>query len=200
MYRPPAFREDERDTLLAMAREIGFASIVSPSCDGLQATHAPVIVRDDAIEFHVAKANPHWGAVDFEGDTVVMFQGPSAYVHPGWYPTKAATGRVVPTWLYTAVHVRGRLQQLRADELSRHLVELTDENEAGRERPWAVGDAPADYLEKMERAIVGLRVPVASVEGVRKLNQHKREDDFAGVREGLRRERPSVAALMDELG
>ena len=197
MYRPPAFREDDRTSLLAMAREVGFACIVSPSDGGLLATHAPVVVQEDTVEFHVARANPHWRAADRDAETLVVFQGPSAYVHPGWYPSKAETGRVVPTWLYTAVHVRGPLERLDDTALIAHLDELTRLNERGREREWAMGDAPADYLAKMERAIVGLRVPIRSIEGVRKLNQHKREDDFAGVREGLRSEGSSVASLMD---
>ena len=199
MYRPPAFREDDRDALIAMAREIGFACVVTPGPDGLVPTHAPVAVRDDAVEFHVARANPHWQAAGEDGETLVIFQGPSAYVHPGWYPSKAATGKVVPTWLYTAVHVRGPLERLNDAALAAHLDELTRANEAGREREWTVSDAPVDYMAKMERAIVGLRVPIRSIEGVRKLNQHKRADDFDGVREGLRSEGSSVASLMDSV-
>ena len=199
LYRPPAFRADDRPTLLAIAREIGFASVVTPSDDGLVATHAPVSVRDDAIEFHVARANPHWKATDGDGETLVMFQGPSAYVHPGWYPSKAETGKVVPTWLYVAVHVRGPLERMSGAETRAHLNELTATHEHDRERPWAVGDAPDDYMTKMERAIVGLRVPIRSIEGVRKLNQHKSVGDFEGVREGLRTEGSAVATLMDAI-
>ena len=199
MYSPPAFREDDRDALLAMAREIGFACIVTPSSGGLVPTHAPVVIREDAIEFHVARANPHWREAGSADETLAIFQGPSAYVHPGWYPSKARTGKVVPTWLYMAVRFRGPLERLDEAALAIHLNELTRANEAGRKREWAVGDAPADYMAKMERAIVGLRVPIRSIEGVRKLNQHKRAEDFEGVREGLRAEGSSVASLMDSV-
>ena len=189
MYALPAHRIDDRAALIATAREIGFACVVTPSPAGMLATHVPVTVRDDAIEFHVTRANPHWRAAAEEdgadGETLVVFQGPHAYVHPGWYPTKQETGKVVPTSLYVAVHVRGPLTRMTDRETQEQIEALTDESEQGRERPWAVSDAPADYLAKMTRAIVGLRVPIRSIEGVRKLNQHKGEADRRGVRDGL---------------
>ena len=196
MYAPPAFAVNDRAALLAAAREIGFACVITPSPEGMHATHVPIVVRDDAIEFHVARANPHWRAADGDGETLVVFQGPHAYVHPGWYPTKAETGKVVPTSLYVAVHARGTLLRLTAEETEAHVAELTDVNERGRDHPWAVSDAPADYLAKMHRAIVGLRVTIRSIEGVRKLNQHKGEADRTGVRDGLRAEGSVVGTLM----
>ena len=195
MYRPPAFDVDDPATLLAMAREIGFACLVTPSDGGVQVTHAPVVVREGAIELHVARANPHRRHAG--GGSVAIFQGPSAYVHPGWYPSKARTGKVVPTWLYTAVHARGALAVMEAEETARHLAELTDAHEGTRERPWAVSDAPPDYLAKMERAIVGLRLAVEAWEGVRKLNQHKGEPDRACTRDGLLAEGSVVGTMME---
>ena len=196
MYALPAHRIDDRAALIAVAREIGFACVITPSPEGMLATHVPVTVRDEAIEFHVARANGHWRAADEGGETLVVFQGPHAYVHPGWYPSKGETGKVVPTSLYVAVHARGPLTRLSAGETERQVAALTDANERGRATPWAVSDAPADYLSKMHRAIVGLRVAIHSIEGVRKLNQHKNEADRAGVRDGLMAEGSAIGALM----
>ena len=195
-YPPPAFHEADRATLVAMAREIGFAAVVTPFAEGLRVTHAPIAVGDDAIELHVARSNPHAedGAT---GETLAIFQGPSAYVHPGWYPSKAETGKAVPTWLYTAVHVRGPMERMDAAATRAHLDALTRAHEAGRERPWATADAPADYMARMERGIVGLRVPIRAIEGIRKLNQTKPEADFEGSRAGLAGEGSAIAPLME---
>ena len=196
MYALPAHRIDDRAALIATAREIGFACVVTPSPEGMLATHVPVTVRNDAVEFHVALANAHWRAADGGEETLVVFQGPHAYVHPGWYPTKAETGRVVPTSLYVAVQARGVLSRMTDEETAAQIEALTDASERGREHPWAVGDAPADYLAKMTRAIVGLRVTIREIEGVRKLNQHKGEADRTGTRDGLLAEGSALGAMM----
>ena len=100
MYAPHQFREERRNVLVAAMRDIQLAAIVTPGADGLCATHAPVVVReqDDALvlEFHVARQNPHWKLVGAK--SLMIFQGPQAYIHPGWYESKAEHGRAVPTW------------------------------------------------------------------------------------------------------
>ena len=120
------------------------------------------------------------------GEALVIFPGPDAYVSPSWYPAKAEHGRVVPTWNYVAVHVHGTLRfvQDRAF-LRRHLEELTARHEAGRERPWAVDDAPAEYVAGLERAIVGVEIAITRVEGKWKMSQNRPAADIDGVVRGL---------------
>jgi transcriptional regulator len=206
MYAPHQFREERRDVLIAAIRDMQLAAIVTPDGEGLHVTHAPVVVREDAealfLEFHVARPNPHWELAGKR--SVMIFQGPQAYIHPGWYQSKAEHGRVVPTWTYIAVHAHGALEAMvDEEELRAHLDRLTGQNEAPREKPWAVSDAPEKYIRGMTRAIVGLRMKVDRLEGSWKLNQHKSEADRLGVQSGLSAEADagakSVAALMREL-
>lgn len=206
MYIPQQFREERRDVLVAAMRDIQFAAIVTPGPDGLCATHAPVVVREEGdrllLEFHVARGNPHWQLAGAQ--SMVIFQGPQAYIHPGWYASKAEHGRVVPTWTYVMVHAHGRLEAIETPaELLAHLVALTDRNEAGRTMPWAVSDAPEKYIDGMTRAIVGLRLTVERLEGSWKLNQHKSDGDRRGVQSGLATETAensqSISTLMRDL-
>ena len=203
MYAPHQFREERRDILVAAMREIQLAAVVTSGPDGLVATHVPVVVREQAddlvLEFHVARQNPHWQLAG--ANSLMIFQGPQAYIHPGWYESKAEHGRVVPTWTYVMVHAHGLLEAMQTeDELLAHLNQLTDQNEARREKPWAVQDAPEKYIHGMTRAIVGLRMSVQKLEGSWKLNQHKNEADRMGVMSGLSAEPDqqanSVSALM----
>ena len=203
MYAPHQFREERRDILVAAMREIQLAAVVTSGPDGLVATHVPVVVREQAedlvLEFHVARQNPHWQLAG--ANSLIIFQGPQAYIHPGWYESKAEHGRVVPTWTYVMVHAHGPLEAMQTeDELLSHLNQLTDQNEARREKPWAVQDAPEKYIRGMTRAIVGLRMTVQKLEGSWKLNQHKNEADRTGVISGLSAEPDpqanSVSALM----
>lgn len=188
MYAPAQFREERRDILIAAMRDIQLAAIVSPTAEGMHATHVPVVVRDEGeklvLETHVARANEHWRLVGVH--SIAIFQGPQAYIHPGWYESKKEHGRVVPTWTYVTVHAHGPLETFDdQDELIAHVTRLTSQNEASREQPWAVTDAPEKYIAGMTRGIVGLRLTVERLEGSWKLNQHKSEADRAGVIAGL---------------
>lgn len=190
MYRPAAFRQDDLTALHAQIESTGLALLTSNGPAGLQATHLPLLLEPGEGEFgtlygHFARANPHWQALDGQ-EALAVFSGPDAYVHPGWYPGKAEHGRVVPTWNYIAVHAWGPVETF--DEPARLLellARLTARHEAGRPRPWSLDDAPAEYIERQLRAIVGFALPIRRLEGQWKLSQNRQADDRAGVREGL---------------
>ncbi len=190
MYRPAAFRQDDLTALHAQIESTGLALLTSNGPAGLQATHLPLLLEPGEGEFgtlygHFARANPHWQALDGQ-EALAVFSGPDAYVHPGWYPGKAEHGRVVPTWNYIAVHAWGAVETF--DEPARLLellARLTARHEAGRPRPWSLDEAPAEYIERQLRAIVGFALPIRRLEGQWKLSQNRQAADHAGVREGL---------------
>lgn len=205
MYVPTPFQETRPEVLAAAIRDIQFAALVTPTAAGIEVTHAPMILREEdrgiTLEAHVARGNPHWKALG--GDSiasVAIFQGPQAYVSPAWYPSKAEHGKVVPTWVYITVHAHGRLET-EADPvwLGEHLDALTARNEAGRDAPWAVEDAPEEFIRSMTRGIVGLRLRVERLEGAWKINQHKPAADRAGTAEGLRQAGDAGRALAAHL-
>ncbi|MBV8380065.1 MAG: FMN-binding negative transcriptional regulator, partial [Paucibacter sp.] len=91
------------------------------------------------------------------------------------------------TWNYEAVHVHGRLRAIDDREWLRAFVtELTRTHEAARPAPWAVADAPTDYIDTMLGAIVGIELTITRIEGKRKLSQNRAAEDRAGVVAGLR--------------
>jgi transcriptional regulator len=147
----------------------------------------------------VARANPLWRVA--EGQSVLaVFNGPQAYVTPCWYPSKAATHKVVPTWNYTTVHAHGRLRAVDEAPWLHSLVDrLTQARETPRERPWSVDDAPADYMDQMLRAIVGIEIPVERLVGKWKLSQNRLPADRQGVVEGLALESDAQARQMANL-
>jgi len=115
-----------------------------------------------------------------------VFSGADAYVHPGWYPAKAEHAKVVPTWNYIAVHAWGQAEVFEEPERLLQLVSrLSDRHEQTRQQPWAVSDAPRDYIDAMLRAIVGFALPIRRLEGKWKLSQNRSTADQAGVRAGL---------------
>ena len=190
MYLPSHFEQHDTATLHALMRAHPLATLVSTGPEGPTADHVPLAFdagagAHGALLGHVARANPLWTAA--AGSPVLaVFHGPQAYVSPSWYPSKAATHKVVPTWNYTVVHAHGVLESVEDAPWLRALVgRLTDHHEAPLPTPWAVDDAPADYVQQMLRAIVGIRIPVTRLIGKWKVSQNRSEADRQGVADAL---------------
>ena len=194
MYIPPHFREDRVDVLHDAIRLGGLATLVTMTADGLIASHLPLLVDPDPAPYgtlvgHLARANPQTSESEPSVQAMVMFHGPDGYISPSLYATKKDTGKVVPTWNYVAIHAYGTLEFF--DDPGRLLdvvTRLTERHESTRAKPWAVSDAPADFVQGMLRGIVGLALPIARLEGKVKMSQNRPAIDHAGVIEGLRAE------------
>ena len=190
MYLPPAFREDDPAATHAAIRAARLAQLVSATAEGLIATPLPMLLdaaegEQGVLYGHVSAANPHWQSGPI-GESLAIFMGPDAYVSPSWYPTKQDGGKVVPTWNYVAVHAYGIAEFFRdPDRLADVVTRLTERHEAGRAHPWAVSDAPADFVAAQLRGIVGVRLPIARVQAKRKLSQNRNPADRAGAIAGL---------------
>jgi transcriptional regulator len=199
MYLPTHFEPPDRAAMLQLMQAHPLATLVSNGPQGLGADHMPLIcdATDGAdgseggngspgcLRGHVARANPLWR--DAAGtEVLVVFQGAQAYISPSWYATKAATGKVVPTWNYMVVHARGVLRPIEdAAWLHAFVSRLTDTHEAPRAQPWAVADAPDDYVTQMLRAIVGIEIELTALQGKWKLSQNRHQADRRGVADGL---------------
>ena len=191
MYRPKVFQEDRLEVLHGLIRKHPFATVVTNGPAGLSATHAPIEL--DALSGprgtlvgHLSRANPQWQEMDAAVETMIVFQGPQAYISPSWYPSKKEHGRAVPTWDYIAVHAWGKAQTFQdAESLRMVLDSLTHRHEQGRDEPWAVSDAPPDYIEGAMKGIVGFRIEIKRIEGQWKVSQNRSSGDRQGVIQGL---------------
>ena len=186
-YIPPAYREHDLARMHEHIRAVGFATLITVGADGPLVSHLPLLLDpaagpQGALIGHLARANPQWKESDLAKLALVVFMGPDAYVSPSGYPSKHEHGRVVPTWNYRVVHVRGMLTLFEApDELRAHVEALSDRHEARFETPWKVGDAPEDFVQRQLKGIVGLRLRITSIEGKAKLSQNRLEADRQGV-------------------
>lgn len=204
MYLPRHFEETRVEVLHDLIRACPLGALVTVTASGLDANHVPFEIDPAPAPFgtlraHVARANPVWRDVA-AGDVLVIFRGPDGYVSPAWYPSKAETGKVVPTWNYAVVHAHGAMRAIDDRAWLRAFVEkLTDRHEAARDEPWRVTDAPADYVDTMIGAIVGLEMPITRLTGKWKVSQNRPAQDRAGVVAGLRHERGQPGAAMSDL-
>lgn len=186
MYTPAPFEvssEDARDLL----RSITVGHLVTATAQGPMATLLPWVVdeKNNTLVGHVARPNPQW-QTPWQGQALVIAEGPTGYVSPSWYVTKAQNGRVVPTWNYVMVQVRGEFV-VHDDHawVEAAVRRLTDRHEQTRLEPWSVDDAPADYIDGQLRGIVGVEVRIDRVEAKVKMSQNKSAADLSGVLAGF---------------
>jgi transcriptional regulator len=190
MYTPPPFRDDDRVNIVATIRGARLANFVTVTVEGVLATPLPLFLDETEGEHgvlygHLAKANPQCRTPAL-GDGLAIFMGPDAYITPSWYETKQETGKVVPTWNYVAVHAYGPVEFFDdATRLLEAVTRLTNIHEGERQAPWAVSDAPPDFIQAQLRGIVGMRMPIARLEGKRKMSQNRPLGDRANVAAGL---------------
>ncbi len=201
MYNPPAFREDRIEVLHETMRRAPLANLVVQNGEGFEASPLPLLLDPEpaplgTLSGHIARGNPLARA---EGAmALAIFMGPDTYVTPSWYATKRETGRVVPTWNYVTLHAEGRLRFFDDPEALLALVRnLTARHEGERAKPWAVEDAPADFIAAQLKGIIGFTLTLTRLEGKWKMSQNRTPADRAGVAAGLAAEgRPAVAALI----
>lgn len=191
MYLPPAFRVDRIDTIHEAIANSGIATLVTLTSDGLIASHVPMLLDPEPGPYgtllgHLARPNPQAKGALPGVEALVIFQGQDAYITPSWYETKRRTGKVVPTWNYQTVHAYGPISFFNdPDRLRAIVTRLTDRQEASRAQPWAVTDAPEDFVEMMLKGITGFAIPITRLEGKWKLSQNRPGEDVAGVVAGL---------------
>ncbi|MBL8706287.1 MAG: FMN-binding negative transcriptional regulator [Rhodospirillales bacterium] len=200
MYEPPHFKEERTEVLHEAIRQVRLATLVTLTPAGLEATHLPMLVDAASAPYgklvgHVARANPQWKTSSAEVEGLAMFLGPQAYITPSWYATKRETGKVVPTWNYVAIHAYGTLRFIEdADELLGVVTRLTDTHEKTRAAPWAVSDAPPDFVRAQLKGIVGVEMTITRLQGKWKMSQNRPPADRQGVAEGLRQDGETAAA------
>jgi transcriptional regulator len=191
MYVPAHFEESRPETLHRLIADHPLGALVTVGPNGLDANHIPFEFDadkgpDGTLRAHVARANPVWQEAAGRPDALVIFQGPTAYISPTWYPSKHEAHRQVPTYNYMVVHAHGRIAVRDDEAFVRGLVaRLTRKIEAGEPVPWKMGDAPADFISQMLGAIVGIEIEVTKLTGKWKLGQNKASADRRGAADAL---------------
>lgn len=205
MYQPPHFREERLDVQHDLIRNHPLGLLISSGEGGLLANPIPFRLAKveqglGTLQAHMAKANPQWRALGKGAEALIVFQGADHYITPSWYETKRETGKVVPTWNYAIVQVRGTVRVIEDSQWLRAQVDrLTDGHESKRMIPWAVGDAPDEFITSQLKGIVGIEVEITAIDGKWKVSQNRGEPDRRGVAAGLAGMGTVEAGAMEEL-
>jgi transcriptional regulator len=205
MYEPPLHRQDDLSLQHALIAACPLGLLITAGPQGLVANSIPFLIDRERSKFgtlmaHMARANGQWRDLKEVSEALVVFQGPDHYISPSWYATKRETGKVVPTWNYVMVQARGRPEVIEDDSwLAGQIEMLTRAQEGGRAKPWAVGDAPADFIAMQRKAIIGLEIEIVDLRGKWKASQNRPAADRAGVVAGLGEEDDATAGPMAEI-
>lgn len=187
MYIPKHFAETDVAEMQALMRANPLATLVSHGPDGLNANHIPLLLANEPAPYgklqgHVARGNPLCQAGNVTGEVLAVFQGDESYISPSGYATKAEHGKVVPTWNYVAVHAHGELRVIDDPTwVFAQISALTATHESSLPEPWSVTDAPADYIEKMLGAIVGIEITINRLLGKWKVSQNQPAENQASL-------------------
>jgi len=185
MYRPREFAIDDATVLRQHVVENPMG-IIASARGRLDATHLPFLIDDSTgnagdLISHYAIRNAQLSALVDGDEVLVIFPGPHAYVSASVYRAEPD----VPTWNYTAVHVRGRFVRTSDAELRRLLERTVDHFEAGRPGAFSTREFDQNALNAMARAVTGFRVLDTCWQGAFKLSQDKLADDVALVLEAF---------------
>ncbi len=204
MHVPKAFQQDDPVTLHELMVKYPLASLIAYSATGIEVNHIPFFLNKSkgklSLQGHIAKANPLWKLIKDKSQVLLVFHGPNCYISPNYYPTKKEQGKVVPTWNYVAVHVKGLLSYRFDTEFKLDMLNnLTIQHEQNQDKPWSITDAPMQYIQRMLAAIVGLEIEILSITGKWKVSQNQPEINKQGVVSGLSNEKTTNALSMADL-
>jgi transcriptional regulator len=193
MYIPKKFMQDDINKLEGIMANYSFATFIIQHVRGIEANHMPLILNKsdhrNVLQGHIAKANPLWKNLKDKSEVLIIFNGPNCYISPNYYPTKKDDGKVVPTWNYASVHVKGIVTFIHDEKwILTMLNNLTRKYEENQQVPWSVNDAPQAYIDKMLSAIVGLEIDIVSITGKWKVSQNQIGVNQQGIIQGLSKE------------
>lgn len=198
MYIPAHFDEPRTEVLHTLIKENPFGILFTHGRSGMDANHIPFELKAaegtcGVLHAHVARANPVWQDVADGDEVLVVFRAGDAYISPSWYPSKHEFHKQVPTWNYRVVHAYGRISIHDDERYVRGVVgRLTRIHEASQPKPWKMTDSPADYIDAMLKAIVGVEIEITRLVGKIKLGQNKDVRDIRGAGAALNEQGENV--------
>lgn len=204
MYNYPHYKEHDQEKILEFMRQHPFVTLIGCDADRrIQLTQIPVLIEEKEgkifIYGHIAKKSDHEKAIEQNPEVLALFTSPHVYVSGSWYignPQQAST------WNYVSIHARGRIKFQDENALIGLLKKLTLHFENGNTASSTIYDnLPADYLQKLIKAIVAFEMEVTELENVYKLSQNRDEKSYYNIIEKLEQQGGDgkyIAGMMKE--
>lgn len=167
-----------------------FGLIAAVQVGQIEATHLPMLIESvpegDGVRLrlvgHFARSNRQGRRISDGDDVLCIFQGPHGYITPEWYRDEED----VPTYNYSAVHIRGKYRARREyGEVRDILKKTTHHFEADKADPWTMDQIDGQLVDQLMQGVLCFAVDVTAIEGASKHSQDKTKGDQAAVLNGL---------------
>lgn len=199
MYLPTHFKQENHSELFDLIQKNPLGSVMVIHEGEIIANHIPFELDVSYGELgllrgHIAKANPLVDIIQQHLSVYVIFHADQAYISPSWYEGKQEHHRVVPTWNYRVVHVKGTIRKIEDEKYLRGvLARLTRIHEENQETPWKMGDAPTDFIEAQLEKVIAIEIEIESMIGKFKVSQNKSQLDATNIVNALENSNPEMA-------
>lgn len=199
MYIPPQFNQQNINEFFDLIDKNSLASLMVVHDGEIEANHIPLELDRSVgaigiLRGHIAKANPLFEILNHVTSAYLIFQAEQNYISPNWYEGKQEHHRVVPTWNYRVVHVKGMIRKIEDEKYLRGiLARLTRIHEVGQKIPWKMGDAPEDFIKEQLDKIVAIEIEINSIVGKFKVSQNRSLADAENVAKALENCNPEMA-------
>ena len=199
MYIPPKYEIRDWNEITSFVAKARAGEFVTVSRDGLPesstlpftwypgAADSEGVVRDyGRVTTHMARTNNQWREIEEGAPALIIVHAPGVYISPNAYPETVGTGKVVGTWDYQVVHLRGTVEVLHdADSIRGIVSDLQRDHEAHREVPWDMATADQDFMKELISHVVGFTVNITSVEAKYKMDQKNTIGDRQAIMNDL---------------
>jgi len=197
MLQTKPFIETDFENISALVRENPLGTLILSGDGEFEVNHLPFVLDTDDVDgfvlrAHIPKGNPLAKLLAKRAMAcVAIFQGANGYITPSWYSTKKRHGKAVPTWNYAVVHVHGQISLVDDTPwLIQQLTDLTTQNEAKREKPWQLSDAPKEYTDKQLAFLIGIEILSSKIEAKTKASQNQPAENRESILASLHSEQP----------
>lgn len=199
MYNIPYFKEQDQEVVLDFMKAHPFAMLIGSANDVPVATQVPVLIeeRDGKLYLlgHIMRNTDHHRALARNSHALCVFTGAHSYVSASWYTNKEQAS----TWNYLSVHARGTLSFLDETTLLDILRRTTDHFENNPASPAAFDKLPADYVQRLAKAIVAFEIEVTTLEHVFKLSQNRDRESYRNIVAQLEHNNPQAQQIAKEM-
>lgn len=165
----------------AFVRDQKFALVLSRGAGGTMTSPLPLLVETEeegavtSFIGHFARANPQLDLVRHDPRATILFQGPHAYIPPGWI----SQPDWAPTWNYAFAQFDVEIQLLPGEEAAA-IRALATALEGDRPDSWRV-EALGPRFQALATHVVAFRARVLTATARFKLGQDESDEGFGEI-------------------
>lgn len=188
MYDLPYHKAQNEQVIKEFVDQYPFAFLTG--CDSENkpvVTQVPVFIEEKngkkILRGHIMKNTDHHKAFLHNENVLVVFTGRHTYVSATWY----SNPYMASTWNYMSVHARGIIRFLDDEALedALRMTSLHFEN-YDRQSPTAFDNLPAEFKQRVMKAIVAFEIEVTGLDTVFKLSQDRDLKSYLNIIEKLK--------------